>query len=77
MITPGFTSRQSGSELSNWLPPGQSVFKNFAVVAAESTPRIDPPAWTFLLNVGSRPVEASCWSGFNALRRARIRPCFQ
>jgi hypothetical protein len=49
MVTRGFTGRQSGSELSNRIPPGQRLVDNFPVLAAGPTPRIDPADWTFTL----------------------------
>ena len=72
MITRGFTDRQSRSELSDRVPPGQHLVDNFPVLTAGPTPRIDPEYWTFTLKVGSRPVKAWSWSEFNALPRTRM-----
>ena len=47
MVTRGFTGRQSGSELSHRIPPGQHLVDNFPVLTAGPTPRIDPADWTF------------------------------
>ena len=72
MVTRGFTGRQSGSELSDRIPPGQHLVDNFPVLTAGPTPRIDPADWTFTLKVGPRPVKAWSWSEFNALPRTRM-----
>src|SRR5262245_8835569 len=72
MVTRGFTGRQSGSELSDRIPPGQHLVDNFPVLTAGPTPRIDPADWTFTLKVGPRPVKAWSWSEFNALPRNRM-----
>jgi len=52
MVTRGFTGRQSGSEPSDRIPPGQHLVDNFPVLTAGPTPRIDPADWTFTLKVG-------------------------
>src|SRR5437016_6320673 len=72
MVTRGFTGRQSGSELSDRIPPGQHLVDNFPVLTAGPTPRIEPVDWTFTLKVGPRPVKAWSWSEFNALPRTRM-----
>ena len=72
MVTRGFTGRQSGSELSDRIPPGQHLVDNFPVLTAGPTPRIDSADWTFTLKVGPRPVKAWSWSEFNALPRTRM-----
>jgi hypothetical protein len=72
MVTRGFTGRQSGSELSDRIPPGQHLVDNFPVLTAGPTPRIDPADWTFTLKVGPRPVKAWSWSEFNALPQTRM-----
>ena len=72
MVTRGFTGRQSGSELSDRIPPGQHLVDNFPVLTAGPTPRIDPADWTFTLKVGAHPVKAWSWSEFNALTRTRM-----
>jgi DMSO/TMAO reductase YedYZ molybdopterin-dependent catalytic subunit len=72
MVTRGFTGRQSGSELSDRIPPGQHLVDNFPVLTAGPTPRIDPADWTFTLKIGPRPVKAWSWSEFNALPRTRM-----
>ena len=72
MLTRGFTSPQSGSQLSARIPPGQHLVENFPVLTAGPTPRIDPADWTFTLKVGPRPVKAWSWSEFNALPRTRM-----
>ena len=72
MVTRGFTGRQSGSELSDRIPPGQHFVDNFPVLTAGPTPRIDSADWTFTLKVGPRPVKAWSWSEFNALPRTRM-----
>src|SRR5262245_34411678 len=54
MVTRGFTGRQSGSELSDRIPPGQHLVDNFPVLTAGPTPRIEPADWTFTLKVGLR-----------------------
>ena len=72
MVTRGFTGRQSVSELSDRIPPGQHLVDNFPVLTAGPTPRIDPADWTFTLKVGPRPIKAWSWSEFNALPRTRM-----
>jgi DMSO/TMAO reductase YedYZ molybdopterin-dependent catalytic subunit len=72
MVTRGFTGRQSGSEPSDRIPPGQHLVDNFPVLTAGPTPRIDPADWTFTLKVGPRPVKAWSWSEFNALPQTRM-----
>ena len=72
MVTRGFTGRQSGSELSDRIPPGQHLVDNFPVLTAGPAPRIDPADWTFTLKVGPRAVKAWSWSEFNALPRTRM-----
>ena len=37
MVTRGFTGRQSGSEPSDWIPPGQHLVHNFPVLTVEAT----------------------------------------
>jgi hypothetical protein len=64
MVTRGFTGRQSGSELSDRIRPGQHLVDNFPVLAAGLTPRIEPANWTFTLKIGPRPV-------FRAERRGK------
>ena len=72
MVTRGFTGRQSGSELSDRIPPGQHLVDNFPVLTAGPAPRIDPADWTLTLKVGPRPVKAWSWSEFNALPQTRM-----
>ena len=72
MVTRGFTGRQSGSEPSDRIPPGQHLVDNFPVLTAGPPPRIEPADWTFTLKVGPRPVKAWSWSEFNALPRSRM-----
>ena len=72
MVTRGFTGRQSGSELSDRIPPGQHLVDNFPVLTAGPTPRIEPADWTFTLKIGPRPVKAWNWSEFNALPRTKM-----
>jgi DMSO/TMAO reductase YedYZ molybdopterin-dependent catalytic subunit len=72
MVTRGFTGRQSGSEPSDRIPPGQHLVDNFPVLTAGPTPRIEPADWTFTLKVGPRPVKAWNWSEFNALPRSKM-----
>ena len=72
MATRGFTGRQSGSEPSGRIPPGQHLVDNFPVLTAGPTPRIEPADWTFTLKVGPRPVKAWNWSEFNALPRTKM-----
>ena len=72
MLTRGFAGTQSGSELSDRIPPGQHLVDNFPVLTAGPTPRIEPADWTFTLKVGPRPVKAWSWSEFNALPRTRM-----
>ena len=67
MVTRGFTGRQSGSELSDRIPPGQHLVDDFPVLTAGPTPRIEPADWTFTLKVGPRSVKVWSWSEFNAL----------
>src|SRR5204863_2183334 len=62
MVTRGFTGRQSGSEPSDRIPPGQHLVDNFPVLTAGPTPRIEPADWTFTLKVGARPVKVWSWS---------------
>jgi signal transduction histidine kinase len=42
MVTRGFTGRQSGSELSDRIPPRQHLVDKFPVLTAGPTPRIEP-----------------------------------
>ena len=59
MVTRGFTGRQSGSELSDRIPPGQHLVDNFPVLTAGPTPQIDPADWTFTLKIGPRPLQCA------------------
>jgi DMSO/TMAO reductase YedYZ molybdopterin-dependent catalytic subunit len=72
MVTRGFAGRQSGSELSDRLPPGQHLVDNFPVLTAGPTPRIEPADWTFTLKVGPHLIKVWSWSEFNALPRTRM-----
>src|SRR6516164_7804093 len=72
MVTRGFAGHQSGSGLSDRIPPGQHLVDNFPVLTAGPTPRIEPADWTFTLKVGPHPVKAWSWSEFNALPRTRM-----
>ena len=49
MLTRGFTGPQSGSDLSDRIPPGQHLVDNFPVLTAGPTPRIEFADWTFTL----------------------------
>jgi hypothetical protein len=51
MVTRSFAGRQSGSELSDRIPPEQHLVDNFPVLTAGPTPRIEPADWTFTLKV--------------------------
>ena len=52
MVTRGFKARQSGSELSDRIPPGQHLVDNFPVL-------IDPADWNFTRRqISTRPAGA-------------------
>jgi hypothetical protein len=71
MVTRGFAGRQSGSELSDRIPP-EHLVENFPVLTAGPTPSIEPANWTFTLKIGPRPVKAWNWSEFNTLPRTKM-----
>src|SRR4051794_22172831 len=72
MVTRGFTNRQSGSEPSDRIPPGQHPRRQSPVLTAGATPRIEAADRTFTLKVGPRPVEAWSRSEFNAFPRTKM-----
>src|SRR3954452_3512146 len=72
MVTRGFTGRQSGSEPSDRIPPGQHLVDDFPVLSAGPTPRIAQEKWTFTLKVGPKPVKSWNWTEFNALPQTKM-----
>ncbi|HWD06883.1 MAG TPA: sulfite oxidase-like oxidoreductase [Amycolatopsis sp.] len=58
VITPGFTGRARGSDPR--LPPGQYLTKDFPVLSAGPTPRVNLDRWTF--SVTTEKDEKRTWS---------------
>ena len=56
MVTRGFTGRARPHEITERLPPGQSLTDGFPVLSAGPTPRIRTEDWSFTLKDGPKPV---------------------
>jgi DMSO/TMAO reductase YedYZ molybdopterin-dependent catalytic subunit len=72
MTTRGFTGRRQPPEITDRIPPGQSLTDDFPVLSAGPTPRIRTEDWSFTLKVGPKPVIKWNWAGFNALPQTRM-----
>ncbi len=72
MVTRGFTGRSGSSDPLITLPPGQHVVRDFPVLTAGPTPRIETEEWSFSLKVGPRTVAKWNWDEFNALPQTKM-----
>jgi DMSO/TMAO reductase YedYZ molybdopterin-dependent catalytic subunit len=72
MTTRGFTGRRQPPEITDRIPPGQSLTDDFPVLSAGPTPRIRTEDWSFTLKVGPKPVIKWNWAEFNALPQTRM-----
>lgn len=64
VISRGFRGR--GKPDAN-LPPGQYLTRDFPVLSAGPTPRVDPDRWTFALTTESGEQRKWTWDEFRAL----------
>jgi DMSO/TMAO reductase YedYZ molybdopterin-dependent catalytic subunit len=70
LITRGFHGKSHESQRSSRLPPGQHQSKDWPVLAAEPTPRLDLATWTFKIEgLVENPVTWS-WDEIHALDEA-------
>jgi DMSO/TMAO reductase YedYZ molybdopterin-dependent catalytic subunit len=65
VISRGFTGRKR--EPSNDLPPGQYLTKDFPVLSAGPTPRIDTADWSFAVRTETGAVHEWNWDELQAL----------
>ncbi|MEK1855741.1 MAG: sulfite oxidase-like oxidoreductase [Phyllobacterium sp.] len=72
MTTRGFTGRRQPPEITDRIPPGQSLTEDFPVLSAGPTPRIRTEDWSFTIKVGPKPVIKWSWSEFNALPQTKF-----
>jgi DMSO/TMAO reductase YedYZ molybdopterin-dependent catalytic subunit len=72
MTTRGFTGRRQPPEITDRIPPGQSLTEDFPVLSAGPTPRIRTEDWSFTIKVGPKPVIKWNWSEFNALPQTKF-----
>jgi len=72
MTTRGFMGRPRPPGTAGRLPPGQSLTKDFPVLAATPTPFIRPEEWSFTLESGVKPVKTWSWAEFNALPQSSM-----
>jgi DMSO/TMAO reductase YedYZ molybdopterin-dependent catalytic subunit len=72
MVTRGFIGRARTHELTERLPPGQSLTDGFPVLSAGPTPRVALDNWSFTLKDGPKPVMNWSWAEFNALPQTKM-----
>jgi DMSO/TMAO reductase YedYZ molybdopterin-dependent catalytic subunit len=72
MTTRGFTGRRQPPEITDRIPPGQSLTDDFPVLAAGPTPRIGTDDWSFTLKVGPKPFIKWNWAEFNSLPQTKF-----
>lgn len=72
MMTRGFTGRRQSPEITDRIPPGQSLTEDFPVLSAGPTPRVRTEDWSFTLKVGPKPVIKWSWAEFNALPQTKF-----
>lgn len=72
MTTRGFTGRRQPPEITDRIPPGQSLTEDFPILSAGPTPRIRTEDWSFTIKVGPKPVIKWSWSEFNALPQTKF-----
>jgi DMSO/TMAO reductase YedYZ molybdopterin-dependent catalytic subunit len=72
MTTRGFTGRRQPPEISDRIPPGQSLTDDFPVLSAGPTPRVRTEDWSFTLKEGPKPLIKWNWTEFNALPQTKF-----
>lgn len=72
MTTRGFTGRRQPPEITDRIPPGQSLTDDFPVLSAGPTPRIRTEDWSFTLKAGPKPVIKWDWAEFNTLPQTKF-----
>ena len=72
MTTRGFTGRRQPPEITDRIPPGQTLTDDFPVLSAGPTPRIRTEDWSFTLKDGPKPLIKWNWAEFNALPQTKF-----
>jgi DMSO/TMAO reductase YedYZ molybdopterin-dependent catalytic subunit len=72
MTTRGFTGRRQPPEITDRVPPGQSLTDDFPVLSAGPTPRVRTEDWSFTLKDGPTPLNKWNWAEFNALPQTKF-----
>jgi len=66
-ISRGFRGRRSNDEEARRLPPGQYLERDFPVLSAGPTPRVDLDTWTFTVDGAVDEARSWSWEEFQAL----------
>jgi DMSO/TMAO reductase YedYZ molybdopterin-dependent catalytic subunit len=72
MTTRGFTGRRQPPEITDRIPPGQTLTDDFPVLSAGPTPRVRTEDWSFTLKDGPKPLIKWSWAEFNALPQTKF-----
>ena len=72
MTTRGFTGRRQPPEITDRIPPGQTLTDDFPVLSAGPTPRVRTEDWSFTLKDGPKPLIKWNWAEFNALPQTKF-----
>jgi DMSO/TMAO reductase YedYZ molybdopterin-dependent catalytic subunit len=72
MTTRGFTGRRQPPDITDRIPPGQSLTDDFPVLSAGPTPRVRTDDWSFTLKVGPKPIIKWDWAEFNTLPKTKF-----
>jgi DMSO/TMAO reductase YedYZ molybdopterin-dependent catalytic subunit len=70
LISRGFRGRRAAGDKSSRLPPGQYETRDFPVLSAGPTPRVDLATWDLVLRGVSGATVRWTWNEFQALARA-------
>jgi DMSO/TMAO reductase YedYZ molybdopterin-dependent catalytic subunit len=69
LISRGFRGRRAAGDKSSRLPPGQYETRDFPVLSAGPTPRVDLATWDFMLRDVSGATARWTWNEFQDLPR--------
>ncbi|MDR6636267.1 DMSO/TMAO reductase YedYZ molybdopterin-dependent catalytic subunit [Phyllobacterium sp. 1468] len=72
MTTRGFTGRRQPPEITDRIPPGQTLTEDFPVLSAGPTPRVRTEDWSLTLKDGPKPLISWNWAEFNALPQTKF-----
>ena len=72
MTTRGFTGRRQPPEITDRIPPGQTLTEDFPVLSAGPTPRVRTEDWSFTLKDGPKPLISWNWAEFNTLPQTKF-----